>query len=84
MMTPGTPGNENSFLCSNYLLQGPNVEVFWQRVGAYPQRVKNMYFTYLFLVRAAMKISPLLRDYPYHVRDPAEQAHIQVHFLPSL
>jgi ERO1-like protein alpha len=49
-----------------------------ERLGKFPQRVQNMYFTYLFLIRATMKIAPLLRQHEYHTASPAETAEIHV------
>ncbi len=46
---------------------GPNLEEFTQRLGniAVKERVENMYFTYLFVLRAVMKAGPLLASIDY-------------------
>eukprot|EP00879_Flechtneria_rotunda_P015861 GHRR01016588.1.p1 GENE.GHRR01016588.1~~GHRR01016588.1.p1 ORF type:complete len:419 (+),score=117.45 GHRR01016588.1:349-1605(+) len=60
-------------LAADYLLDeqqgiwGPNLEEFKQRLGT-PEvrdRVQNLYFAYLFVLRAAMKAAPLLTSYEY-------------------
>jgi ERO1-like protein alpha len=69
-------------LAYDYLLDadkgiwGPNPELFHERVGEFPQRLKNMYFTYLFLLRATQKISPLLLDWDYHTPTTGEDAKV--------
>lgn len=44
-----------------------NLEEFTQRLGniAVKERVENMYFTYLFVLRAVMKAGPLLESIDY-------------------
>lgn len=32
-----------------------NETMFWDRVGNYPDRIRNLYFTYVFLLRAAYR-----------------------------
>lgn len=47
---------------------GPNLEEFRRRLGntAVKQRVENMYFTYLFVLRAVMKAAPMLESVDYN------------------
>ena len=46
---------------------GPNLEEFTKRLGntEVKERVENMYFTYLFVLRAVMKAGPLLESIDY-------------------
>jgi ERO1-like protein alpha len=37
--------------------------------------VENLYFSYLFMLRAAMKAGPILAAADYHTGNPAEDAH---------
>lgn len=36
---------------------GQNLELMYDRVLRYPDRVKNLYFTFLFVLRAVTKVS---------------------------
>jgi len=46
---------------------GPNLEEFDKRLGApeHKDRVQNLYFAYLFVLRAVLKAAPLLSGYDY-------------------
>ncbi len=63
----------SAHLSHDYLLDeetdtwGPNLEEFTQRLGniAVKERVENMYFTYLFVLRAVMKAGSLLASIDY-------------------
>jgi hypothetical protein len=69
----GMHASINAHLSHDYLLDeetdtwGPNLEEFTQRLGniAVKERVENMYFTYLFVLRAVMKAGPLLASIDY-------------------
>lgn len=39
---------------------GQNIELMYDRILRHPDRVRNMYFTYLFVLRAVTKVSKLL------------------------
>lgn len=53
---------------------GENLPLYWERVGNYPDRLNNMYFAFLFLLRAAAKASPVLQVYPYHTGNNSDDA----------
>ena len=63
----------SAHLSNEYLLEestdtwGPNLEEFTKRLGnaAVKERVENLYFTYLFVLRAVMKAGPLLESVDY-------------------
>lgn len=51
-----------NFFFLNFSFQwGPNISLLCDRVLRYPDRVRNLYFTYLFVLRAVTKVSIQLR-----------------------
>ncbi|CAM9271821.1 unnamed protein product [Ectocarpus sp. 12 AP-2014] len=44
---------------------GPNTKMFVNAVGMHPDRLTNMYFTYVFVLRAIGKARPFLMGYDY-------------------
>ncbi|EFN52155.1 hypothetical protein CHLNCDRAFT_26991, partial [Chlorella variabilis] len=56
---------------------GPNLEMFKWRLGIpeVKDRVENLYFSYLFMLRAAMKAAPILGATDYDTGNPTEDAH---------
>lgn len=58
---------------------GPNLEMFKWRLGnpAVSDRVENLYFTYLFVLRAALKAGPILQRADYDTGTPEEDARTQ-------
>lgn len=55
---------------------GPNMEEFERRLGRpeHKERVENLYFAYLFVLRAVLKAAPLLSAYDYTTGMEAEDA----------
>ena len=53
---------------------GINVPLFIRAVGSHPDRINNLYFAFLFVLRAVAKAENYLSVYPYHTDDPAEDA----------
>ena len=55
---------------------GPNLPEFERRLGnaGVKDRVENLYFAYLFVLRAVMKAGPLLEAYQYRTGFDAEDA----------
>lgn len=45
---------------------GTNIPLFVRAVGSHPERMSNLYFTFLFVLRAVVKAGDTLTDYPYH------------------
>ncbi|CAN0035589.1 unnamed protein product, partial [Choristocarpus tenellus] len=45
---------------------GPNVEFFTKAVGMHPDRLTNLYFAYVFVLRAIGKARPWLLAYDYN------------------
>jgi Endoplasmic Reticulum Oxidoreductin 1 (ERO1) len=60
--------------CCRY---GPNVEFFTRAVGMHPDRLTNMYFAYLFLLRALAKAAPVLKSYDLTTGHDAIDARTQ-------
>eukprot|EP01117_Protostelium_nocturnum_P008274 TRINITY_DN2957_c0_g1_i1.p1 TRINITY_DN2957_c0_g1~~TRINITY_DN2957_c0_g1_i1.p1 ORF type:complete len:444 (+),score=89.46 TRINITY_DN2957_c0_g1_i1:146-1477(+) len=42
------------------------------RVGSHPDRIKNLYFTFVFLLRAVHKIAPILEKYHFQTGNQSE------------
>jgi ERO1-like protein beta len=52
----------------------PSVAVYKERIGGHPERLKNLYFTFLFVVRAVAKAKPQLERMELSTGDAAEDA----------
>ncbi|KAI7819807.1 endoplasmic reticulum Oxidoreductin 1-domain-containing protein [Gamsiella multidivaricata] len=48
---------------------GPNLDCFISRVGMHPERLENIYFDYVVMLRAVSKISDFLAGYEYLTGD---------------
>ncbi|PRW61602.1 endoplasmic reticulum oxidoreductin 1 [Chlorella sorokiniana] len=78
----GMHSSITAHICGDYLIDeatqtwGPNLEMFKWRLGnpAVKDRVENLYFSYLFVLRAAMKAAPLLSAADYNTGSPEEDA----------
>ncbi|WOH00758.1 hypothetical protein DCAR_0520133 [Daucus carota subsp. sativus] len=70
-------------IAADYLLDvktnqwGENLQLMYDRVLRYPDRVKNLYFTYLFVLRALTKASDYLQQAEYDSGDHAEDLEAQ-------
>ena len=51
---------------------GSNPALYWKAVGDHPDRLNNMYFSFLFLLRAVVRAQEVIRTYPYNTGHPAE------------
>jgi ERO1-like protein alpha len=54
-----------------------NIDLYKRLVGNWPDRVKNLYFGYLFLLRAANKARPFLEQYRYNTGHPQEDEQVK-------
>ena len=45
---------------------GYNIPLFVRAVGSHPDRLSNLYFTFLFVLRAVVKAGSTLSEYPFH------------------
>ena len=64
----GLHGSTSCHIAENFFKDGkyqPNIVLFTKSVGGWPDRVKNIYFTFLFLLRAVKKVQPQLLEYDY-------------------
>ncbi|XP_019190512.1 PREDICTED: endoplasmic reticulum oxidoreductin-1-like [Ipomoea nil] len=70
-------------IAAEYLLDeatntwGQNLTVMYDRVMKYPDRVKNLYFTYLFVLRAVTKAADYLDQAVYDTGNPEEDLKAQ-------
>ena len=72
----------SAHIAKDYLLDeaanewGPNLALFRARLGneGVRERVENLYFTYLFVLRATLKAAPLLADAAYDTGSPDQDA----------
>ena len=53
----------------------PNLEMFDKVIKPHPDRIKNVYFTYLFLLRAIAKSKPFLESYSYNTGNAVEDKY---------
>ena len=51
---------------------GPNFELFYNSVGYHKDRINNLYFTFLFLLRAVIKAKDIFENYPYNIENTTE------------
>ena len=71
-----------SHIVNEYLLDeaagvwGPNLPAFQDRLGneAVKERIENLYFAYLFVLRAVVKASPFLESVQFTTGTPPEDA----------
>ena len=78
----GMHSSISAHIAKEYLLDeragrwGPNLALFRERLGnpGVRERVENLYFAYLFVLRAALKAGPLLREAAYDTGSPLEDA----------
>ena len=79
----GMHASISAHLSNEYLMNeetdswGQNLEEFRRRLGntAVKERVENMYFTYLFVLRAVMKAGPMLESVDYSTGCQEQDAH---------
>lgn len=50
----------------------PNVTLYHDRIGSHPDRLKNLYFAFLFVVRAVAKAQPLLDSLDFNTGNATE------------
>ncbi|XP_039004486.1 endoplasmic reticulum oxidoreductin-2-like isoform X2 [Hibiscus syriacus] len=68
---------------SDYLLDeatnlwGHNLDLLYNRVLRYPNRVQNLYFTFLFVLRAVTKATNYLEQAEYNTGNPTEDLKTQ-------
>ena len=55
-------------------LYGPSLAVYDDKLGAHPERLNNLYFAFVFLLRAVNKATPMLLDFNYTTHSPVVDA----------
>lgn len=77
----GLHASTTAHICENYHQPdnswAPNLDMFIYRLGAFPDRLKNIYFTFVYLLRAAKKASDFLNTYDYYTAHPEEDKRVQ-------
>jgi Endoplasmic Reticulum Oxidoreductin 1 (ERO1) len=58
-------------------LWGVNVPLYVRAVGSHEDRLTNMYFAYLFLLRAVTKAGDALIDYPYNTGNSTDDSMVK-------
>jgi ERO1-like protein alpha len=79
----GIHSSISAHIVSDYLIDeatrtwGPNLEMFEARLGNpdVKERVENLYFAYLFVLRAVIKAGPTLKEVHYDTGYPKEDLH---------
>lgn len=65
----GLQSSISTHIARNYLHPngqwGINDPLYWRAVGSHPDRLNNMYFAFLFLLRSVVRAQDTLRAYPY-------------------
>ncbi|KAJ2679834.1 endoplasmic oxidoreductin-1, partial [Coemansia sp. RSA 1285] len=66
----GLHASISTHICSDYLNSTtnewePNLGCFISRIGAFPDRLQNIYFNFVLLSRAIQKMEPYLANYDY-------------------
>jgi hypothetical protein len=56
---------------------GPNEQLFWTAVGNHQDRLDNMYFTFLFLLRAVVRAKDTILAYPYYTGNAADDLAVK-------
>lgn len=59
----------------------PNTKLFVEKVGMHPERIHNLYFAYLFVMRAIAKAAPELMEYDYNTG--ASHLASRIRFAPQ-
>lgn len=57
-----------------------NVNLFQNAVGNHPERLNNMYFAFIFLLRAVIKAKDHLLEYPYYTGNSTDDALVMGYF----
>ncbi|KAI0235958.1 endoplasmic oxidoreductin-1 [Massospora cicadina] len=78
----GLHASISTHLCDQYFnftsgLWEHNLDCFIARVGAYPDRLENLYFDYVLLLRAVTKMSRYLKNYAYCSSEPEQDKLIK-------
>mmetsp|Transcript_29603 Transcript_29603/g.66422 ORF Transcript_29603/g.66422 Transcript_29603/m.66422 type:complete len:508 (-) Transcript_29603:90-1613(-) len=56
---------------------GHNYPLFWRAVGDHPDRLNNLYFGFLFLLRSVVKAQDAILSYPYHTGNATDDQAVK-------
>jgi len=78
----GFHGSTTLHICENYHDSEtdewyPHTEMYKWRLAAFPDRINNVYFTFLFLLRATIHTSSFLETYHFDTGDPEDDTQLQ-------
>lgn len=79
----GLHSSISTHIAADYLLDetaslwGKNLDLMHDRVLQYPERVRNLYFTFLFVLRAVTKATDYLEQAEYDTGNPVEDLKTQ-------
>jgi len=79
----GMHASINTHISRNYQLNKEtgewiyNISMFKERIQDHPERIENLYFAFLFLLRAVTKAAPVLREYHYNTGNEQEARILQ-------
>lgn len=59
----------------------PNVTLYMEKVGSFPERIENLYLTYLIVLRSLHKFMPYIINYNFY--NKSQSTHIK-HILQSI
>ena len=82
----GFHSSTNAHIAENFIQNGrkiPNQQFFKWRLGMFPERIENVYFSFSFLYRAVCKAKPILLSSKYETGDP-EVDTLTIKLLESL
>ena len=56
---------------------GTNIQLYVRAVGSHEERVNNLYFTFLFVLRAAIKAGDVFARYPYDTGNAEQETQVR-------
>jgi ERO1-like protein alpha len=76
----GLHASTTAHICEQYHMPdgtwAPNYEMFAYRLGMFPERLKNIYFSFVYVLRAAIKASPFMTQYNYYTANPEDDTKV--------
>lgn len=84
----GLHASTSTHICADYFNATagrwePNLSCFIARIGAFPDRLQNIYFNFVLLTRALQKMEPYLLKYDYSTGIPKEDQQVN-RLLPKV
>ncbi|KAJ1942098.1 endoplasmic oxidoreductin-1 [Kickxella alabastrina] len=87
-MVSGLHASISAHICADYFNSTsgkwePNLSCFISRIGAFPDRLQNIYFNFVLLTRAIQKMHPYLAAYDYSTGSKKDDAAVK-RLLPKI